>query len=158
MASQYSLSGRIWSNLISNRSTLVLPKIPHYIERAQQNVYTRGGYASHTGWLSYKSYNPAENIRKQLRTSKNTFGTSDIILRTTLVQFEQDFNTRTKMWDWWMEWRGSQTRPIPRSPDGDKNVFFPALPEFPLTPLHPNNLVNLYNFFTEHCSVSQFQI
>ena len=35
-----------------------------------------------------------------------------------LVQFEEDFNSRTKKlrWSRWL----SQTRPIPRSPDGDK--------------------------------------
>ena len=34
-----------------------------------------------------------------------------------LVQFEEDFNSRTKKW----VVRLSQTRPIPRSLDGDKN-------------------------------------
>ena len=74
---QYSPSGRIWSN--SNRSILVLPKIPHYIERAPQNVRTGRGYASHRGWLSIKVITP-------LRTSENMYGTyktSDIIPRTT---------------------------------------------------------------------------
>ena len=39
-----------------------------------------------------------------------------------LVQFEQDFNTQTKLWDsiGWIV-RLSQTRPILRSPEGDKN-------------------------------------
>ena len=62
------LSDRIWSNSISNRSILILPNIPHYIEGAPQNVHTGGGYALHRERF-YKSYNPAENIRKQLRTS-----------------------------------------------------------------------------------------
>ena len=35
-----------------------------------------------------------------------------------LVQFEEDFNSRTEMWSGGD--RLSQTRPIPRSPDGDK--------------------------------------
>ena len=72
-------SGWIWSNSICNRSILVLPKIPHYIERAPQNVRTGRGYASHRGWLSIKVITP-------LRTSENMYGTyktSDIIPRTT---------------------------------------------------------------------------
>ena len=36
-----------------------------------------------------------------------------------LVQFEEDFNSLTEMW-WWGPVGLSQTRPIPRSPDGDK--------------------------------------
>jgi len=56
--------------LISNRSILILPKIPHFIEGAQQNARTGVGYASHRGVVIHKSYNPAKNITKQLRTSE----------------------------------------------------------------------------------------
>ena len=95
----------------------------------------------HRGWLCvaqgavmHKSYNQAENIRKQQRTSENSWlhrKTSKIIwyhpennwgpIIDSLVQFEEDFNSRTKMS---VEWGGGDrlygTRPIPRSPDGDK--------------------------------------
>ena len=36
------------------------------------------------------------------------------------VQFEEDFVSRNEMWSGQV--RLSQTRPIPRSPDGDKNI------------------------------------
>ena len=65
---QYSLRGLIWSKLISNRSILILP---HFIEGAPQKLRTGGGYALHRERF-YNSYNPAENIGKQLRTSENT--------------------------------------------------------------------------------------
>ena len=38
-----------------------------------------------------------------------------------LVQFEEDFNSGTKKWVGSRD-RLCQTSPIPRSPDGDKNV------------------------------------
>ena len=41
-----------------------------------------------------------------------------------LVQFEEDFNSRSEMWWGWWGYRLSQTRPIPGSPDGDKNSLF----------------------------------
>ena len=59
---------------------------------------------------------------------------SDIILRTSedpsLVQFEENFNTHTEILDRDRDRdRLSQTRPIPRSPDGDKKSVcaFPIL-------------------------------
>ena len=58
----------------------------------------------------HKSSNPAKNIKK---TAEN--------IGKHLVQFEKDFNSRTKK----PRSGGvalSQTRPIPRSPDGDKNI------------------------------------
>ena len=95
----------------------------------------------HRGWLCiaqgvvmHKSYNQAENIRKEQRTSENSWlhrRTSKIIwyhpennwgpIIDSLVQFEEDFNSWTKKWfgGGWL----SQTRPIPRSPDGDKKKF-----------------------------------
>ena len=51
---------------------LILPKITHYIEGAPQNARTGVGYASHRGVVIHKSYNPAKNITKQLRTSENS--------------------------------------------------------------------------------------
>ena len=41
-----------------------------------------------------------------------------------LVQFEEDFNSRTKKWvgSGPVRWL-SQTRPIPRSPDGDNKKY-----------------------------------
>ena len=93
---QYSLRGRIWSDLISNWSILILP---HFIEGAPQNVRTGGGYALHRERF-YKSYNPAENIGhswEHRKTPKiiwyhpeNNWGpTID-----NLVQLEEDFNSR----------------------------------------------------------------
>ena len=85
----------------------------------------------HRGWLSIK-------VITQLKTSENSWEhrkTSKIIwyhpennwgpIIYNLVQFEEDFNSRTEMW--WGQVgvdRLSQTRPIPRSPDGDKNLFY----------------------------------
>ena len=43
----------------------------------------RLGYGQEKKKIIHKSYNPAENIRKQLRTSENIQRSSDIILRTT---------------------------------------------------------------------------
>ena len=41
-----------------------------------------------------------------------------------LVQFEEDFYMRTEKWSGGVGVdRLSQTRPIPRSPDGDKNII-----------------------------------
>ena len=95
----------------------------------------------HRGWLCiaqgvvmHKSYNQAENIRKQQRTSENSWlhrKTSKIIwyhpennwgpIIDSLVQFEEDSNSRTKKWVGWIGLdRLFQTTPIPRSPDGDK--------------------------------------
>ena len=78
---------------------------------------------------SWEHRKTAENIGKLLRTSQNSWEhrkTSKIIwyhpknnwgpIIDDLVQFEEDFNSRTEMWSGWL----SQTRPIPRSPDGDK--------------------------------------
>ena len=65
-----------------------------------------GGYAS---MVIHQSYNPAENIGKQLSTSENTYGTYKNIwyhpennwgpIIDNLVQFEEDFNTYTEMSD-----------------------------------------------------------
>ena len=58
----------------------------------------------------HKSSNPAKNIKK---TAEN--------IGKHLVQFEKDFNSRTKK----PRSGGvalSQTRPIPRSPDGDNEI------------------------------------
>ena len=60
-----------------------------------------------------------------------------------LVQFEEDFNIRTEMW-----WGGvglSQTRPIPRSPDGDKNSI-DAKPEA-VSVFIPMTISSLFFFF-----------
>ena len=91
----------------------------------------------------HKSYNPAENIGKQLRTSENSWKTSKnswehrktskIIwyhpennwgpIIDNLVQFEEDFNSQNEMWSG-VGWGGDgYLRPIPRSPDGDKNQW-----------------------------------
>ena len=43
---------------------------PMCAQNAPQNVRTGGGYALHRERF-YKSYNPAENIEKQLRTLAN---------------------------------------------------------------------------------------
>ena len=64
------------------------------------------GYALHRGVFIHKSYNPAKNITKQLRTSENSWEhrkTPKIIwyhpennwgpLIENLVQFEEDFNS-----------------------------------------------------------------
>ena len=77
----------------------------------------------HRGWLCiaqgvvmHKSYNQAENIRKQQRTSENSWlhqktSKCKIIWYhpennwgptiDSLVQFEEDFNSRTKKWIRW---------------------------------------------------------
>ena len=133
---QYSLHGRIWSNLISNRRILILP---HFIEGAQQNVRTGGGYALHSDSIKFTT---------QLKTSKNSWEhrkTPKIIwyhpennwgpLIDNLVQFEEDFNRRTEKWRWGGVVRLSQTSPIPRSPDGDNNpsnvpAFTATLPKY----------------------------
>ena len=96
----------------------------------------------HRGWLCiaqgvvmHKSYNQAENIRKQQRTSENSWlhrKTSKIIwyhpennwgpIIDSLVQFEEDSNSRTKKWVGWIGLdRLFQTTPISRSLDGDNN-------------------------------------
>ena len=80
----------------------------------------------HRGWSSIK-------VTTQLRTLENSWEhqkTSKIIWYHTennwgpiidnLVQFEEDFNSRTKKWVRSGPVGLSQTRPIPRSPDGDK--------------------------------------
>ena len=83
--------------------------------------------SSENSWKTVgKHRKTAENIEKHLKSS-------DIIPRTTehpsalidnLVQFEEDFNNRTEKWRWgWL----SQTRPIPRSPDGDKKSKYKQL-------------------------------
>ena len=74
-------------------------------------------------------------VKTQLKTSKNSWEhrkTSKIIwyypennwgpIIDDLVQFEEDFNSRTKKWvgSGPVRWL-SQTRPISRSPDGDIN-------------------------------------
>ena len=70
------------------------------------------------GLVVQKRCNPAENIGKHMKSSY-------IILRATpiidnLIQFEEDFNSRTEK-SVGME-KSPQTRPIPRSPDGDKKT------------------------------------
>ena len=94
---------------------------------------TGGGHASHGGWLSIK-------VITQLKTSENSWEhrkTSKIIwyhpennwrpIIDNLVQFEEDFNSRTKKLvrsgPGWGGDRLSQTRPIPRSPDGENNLL-----------------------------------
>ena len=81
-------------------------------------------------------------VTTQLKTSENSWEhrkTSKIIwyhpekkclhswgpVRDTLVQFEEDFNSRTEKWSDPVrsEWL-SQIRPIPRSPDSDNNHIF----------------------------------
>ena len=69
---------------------LFLPKIPHLVEKALQNVCARGGHASHRGWLSiaqgvvmHNSYIPAENIGKTAENIRKHLKSSDVILRTT---------------------------------------------------------------------------
>ena len=75
-------------------------------------------------------------VTTQLKTSVNSWEhrkTSKIIWYhpeknwgphiNNLVQFEEDFNSRTEMWWWGPVGLLSQTSPIPRSPDGDKNVI-----------------------------------
>ena len=83
----------------------------------------------HRGWLSIKfttQLKTSENSREHRKTSKiiwyhpeNNWGP----IIDNLVQFEEDFNIRTEMLRWSGGDRLSQTRPIPRSPDGDKNQF-----------------------------------
>ena len=81
---------------------------------------------------SWEHRKTAENIGKQQRTSESIYGTAKNIwchpqnnwgpIIDNLVQFEEDFNTNTEMWNrigWF-----SQTRPIPRSPDSDKILVF----------------------------------
>ena len=99
--------------------------IPHYIEGAPQNVRTGVGYASHRGVVINKNYNPAKNITKQLRTSENSWEhrkTPKIIwyhpennwgpLIDNLVQFEEDFNSGTKMSVGWSPVGIGYVRPV----------------------------------------------
>ena len=94
--------------------------------------YLQGWLCIAEGAVIHQSYNPTENIGKQLRTSENISRTSKNIwyhpenncgpIIDNLAQFEEDFNSPTKKWRWGGPVRLlSQTSPIPRSPDGDKN-------------------------------------
>ena len=82
----------------------------------------------HRGWLSIK-------VTTQLKTSENSWEhrkTSKIIwyhpennwgpIIDNLVQFEEDFNSRTKKLRWVGGDRLCQTRLNPRSPDGDNKL------------------------------------
>ena len=58
-----------------------------------------------------------------------------------LVQFEEDFNSRTKKLRWGGGDRLCQTRLIPRSPDGDKNIRFEeSLSYSSIVPRQENNI------------------
>ena len=60
------------------------------------------------GVVIHQSYNPAENIKIQLRTSENIYGTSKNIwyhpenswgpITDNLVQFDEDFKSLTEKW------------------------------------------------------------
>ena len=57
------------------------------------------------GVVIHQSYNRAENIGEQLRTSEKSM--------KKISKLEPKYGTGDRL---------SQTRPIPRSPDGDENV------------------------------------
>ena len=78
------------------------------------------------GEVIHKIYNPTENSREHRKTSKiiwyhpeNNWGP----IIDNLVQFEEDFNSRTKKLRSGGGDRLSQTRPLPRSPNGDDNMI-----------------------------------
>ena len=86
---------------------------------------TGGGYALHRGFKVTTQLKTSENSWKHWKTSKiiwyhpeNNWGP----IIDNLVQFEEDFNGRIEKWSSGVGVdRLSQTRPIPRSPDGDNN-------------------------------------